>query len=149
MRRYSSATIRSSGARVANTSMPCSLPLRRIDPAMASSSGGSPATTLFASSSGHRQAPLRAPRRSGVTSATGSNEQGYWLAGLRERADHVFADPTRSENRISLRTPLQIFAPHSIQPPQGPKECDAQNGKYKGPQQRHGCYRKMKSPSIV
>src|SRR5215210_2972261 len=68
-----------------------------------------------------------------VVSAAGPNEQGYRLAGLRERAAHESADPTRSENRMSHRPPPSIlcapFWPHSIQSPRGPEGCDAQNRK--------------------
>src|SRR3712207_5398508 len=45
--RYPSATIRSTRARVADTSIPCSVPPRRMGPAIASTSGGRPAATSF------------------------------------------------------------------------------------------------------
>jgi hypothetical protein len=41
--------------------------------------------------------------------AAGPHEQGHRMTGLRERAAHETADPTRSENRMSHRTPPSIL----------------------------------------
>src|SRR5215218_8019608 len=40
-----------------------------------------------------------------VISAAGPHEQGHRMTGLRERAAHESADPTRSEYRMSHRPP--------------------------------------------
>ncbi len=97
---------------------------------MASSSDGSLAATSFCI---ELRKPSSAPSSAAkIGGNLGSRpERAGLLAGLRECVAHESADPTRSENRMSLSTPLQFFAPHSIQPPQGPKECDAQNRKEK------------------
>ena len=100
---------------------------RRIGPARASSSGGSPAATSFCIELRKPSSAPSSAAKIGVTSAAGPNEQGYWLAFASVSPTSLPTPPLR-EPHVAPHTPSILCAPFytAATKPEGVRRAEPQ-----------------------